>query len=119
MNNHINHVQLIGHLGHDPEIKEVGKGTTLVNIRLATNETYKDKNGEYQTNTQWHNLVAWGKLAEIMANKVQKGNFIMVTGKLENNSWEAKDGTKRITTNIRIDNFLNFDRKKAEQTVTL
>ncbi|MCL4168064.1 UNVERIFIED_CONTAM: hypothetical protein GTU68_003301 [Idotea baltica] len=113
MNNHTNHVQLIGHLGQDPEIKEVGNGTALVKLSIATNESYKDKNGEFQTKTQWHNLVAWGKLGERMASRVSKGNQILVTGRLENQSWEDKDGIKKYATNIRIDNFINFDKKKV------
>lgn len=115
MNNYINNVQLLGHLGQDPEIINISAETNLVKLSLATNEPYKDKNGEFQTKTQWHTLVAWGGLGNRMAEKLVKGNHILVNGKIEYKSWEANDGTKRKSTEIRVGSFLQLDKKKSEK----
>ena len=117
MNNYINHVQLVGHLGQDPEVITLAGGNSLVKVSIATNETYKDKNGEFQNNTQWHNLVIWGKLGERMSNKLSKGNYVLITGKIENKSWETKEGDKRKSTDIKVNAYLHLDRKRSEQTV--
>ena len=119
MNNYINHVQLVGHLGQDPEIITIAGGTSLVKVSIATNEPYKDKNGDFQNNTQWHNLVAWGKLGERMSTKLSKGNYVLVTGKIENKTWEAKDGSKRKGTDIRVQAYLHLDKKRVEQAVEM
>lgn len=106
MNNIRNKVQLIGNVGQTPEIITIQKGKKLVNITLATNEFYKDSNGDKKTETQWHNLVAWGKTAEIIENFVKKGEEIAVEGKIIYENYEAKDGTKRYATKIRISEIL-------------
>ncbi|MDO1502313.1 single-stranded DNA-binding protein [Winogradskyella maritima] len=95
-----NKVQLIGNLGQDPEIVNLDSGKRLAKFSLATNESYKNAKGEKVTDTQWHNIVAWGKTAEIVEKYVGKGKEVAVTGKLTNRKWEDKDGTKRYITEI-------------------
>ena len=100
MNTLRNKVQLIGNLGNDPEIVNLGSGKTLAKFSIATNESYKNAQGEKVTDTQWHNIVAWGKTAEIVEKYVTKGKEIAVTGKLTNRSWEDKEGNKRYITEV-------------------
>ena len=119
MNNYINRVQLLGHLGQDPEVVTISADTSLVKLNLATNRIYKDKNGDFQTKTQWHSLVAWGALGERMAKKLVKGNFLLVSGSLEYRSWESKEGVKRNSTEIRLDSYMHLDKKKATQEEAL
>ena len=114
MNNYINSVQLVGHLGQDPEIKSIGDGASLIKMSLATNETYKDKKGEFQVKTLWHNLTAWRGLADHMAKNLKKGSHILVNGKINYNEWEAKDGSKRYGTEIVVQEYMHIDRKKSE-----
>ena len=95
-----NNVQLIGNLGQDPEIINLESGKKLAKFSIATNESYKDKNGEKGEQTYWHNIVAWGKTAEIVENYVCKGKEVAITGKLTNRSWDDKDGNKRYTTEV-------------------
>lgn len=110
MNNVKNSVRLIGHLGQDPELKEVGK-SKLVRLSLATNESYKNDKGEKVEETQWHNLIAWGKQAEIADKYLRKGSEIAVEGKLTNRSYEDKDGVKRYVTEIVIRDFSFLGKK--------
>ena len=100
MNTLRNKVQLIGNLGNDPEIINLESGKTLAKFSIATNESYKNAQGEKVTDTQWHNIVAWGKTAQIVEKYVAKGKEIAVEGKLTTRSWEDKDGTKRYTTEV-------------------
>lgn len=95
-----NQVQLIGNLGQDPEIINLESGKKLARLSVATNETYKNAGGEKVTDTQWHNIVAWGKTAEIIEKYLLKGNEVALSGKLTSRSYEAKDGTKRYVTEI-------------------
>lgn len=95
-----NKVQLIGNLGKDPEIINLESGTKLAKFSLATNETYKNQKGERITETQWHNIVAWGKTAEIIETYLTKGKEVAVEGKLTNRSWEDKEGQKRYMTEV-------------------
>lgn len=95
-----NKVQLIGHVGNDPEIKTFDGGKKLANFTLATNESYKNDKGEKVEETQWHKLVAWGKTAEIIEKYVSKGKEIAIEGKLSHKSYEDKDGIKRYVTEI-------------------
>jgi len=105
MNAMRNRVQLIGRLGQNPETKEFDNGRKLVRMSIATNEEYMS-NGEKVKQTTWHNLVAWGKLAEICEKYLQKGREIAVEGKLIYRSWEDKDGAKHNTTEIHIGEML-------------
>ena len=101
-----NKVQLIGNLGNDPEIVNLDGGNKLAKFSIATNETYKNAKGEKVTDTQWHNVVAWGKTAEIIENYLTKGNEVAVEGKLTHRSYENKEGEKRYITEIRCNELL-------------
>ena len=101
-----NKVQLIGNLGNDPEIVNLEGGNKLAKFSIATNETYKNAKGEKVTDTQWHNVVAWGKTAEIVENYLTKGNEVAVEGKLIHRSYESKEGEKRYITEIRCNELL-------------
>ena len=97
----LNRVQLIGNLGKDPEIKYTPQGTPVAKLTIATNERFKDKAGEWQDRTEWHNIVAWQKLAEIIGEYVKKGNKIYIEGRLTTNSWEdQKTGEKKYMTEV-------------------
>jgi single-strand DNA-binding protein len=100
MNTLKNKVQLIGNLGNDPEIINLESGKVLAKFSIATNESYKNANGEKVTDTQWHNIVAWGKTAQIVEKFVTKGKEVAIEGKLTTRSWEDKDGMKRYTTEV-------------------
>jgi single-strand DNA-binding protein len=100
MNTLRNKVQLIGHLGNDPEVINLESGKTLAKFSIATNDSYKTANGEKVTDTQWHNVVAWGKTAEIIEKYLTKGKEVAVEGKLTTRAWEDKDGMKRYTTEV-------------------
>src|ERR1700693_5984175 len=96
----VNKVILIGNLGKDPELKHTGGGTAVATMTVATNERFKDKNGEWQDRTEWHNVVLWQRLAEIAAEYLKKGRSVYVEGRLQTRSWEDKQGQKRYTTEI-------------------
>jgi single-strand DNA-binding protein len=97
----VNKVILIGNLGKDPEVKYTPSGTPVAKFSLATNERYKDKGGEWQDRTEWHNIVAWQRLAEIVGEYVKKGSKIYIEGRLQTSSWEDKQsGEKKYRTEI-------------------
>ena len=97
----VNKVILVGNLGKDPEVKYTPQGTAVARFSLATNERYKDKQGEWQDRTEWHNIVAWQRLAEIVGEYVKKGSKIYIEGRLTTNSWEdQKTGEKKCRTEI-------------------
>lgn len=96
----VNKVILIGNLGKDPELKHTSNGTAVATMTVATNERYKDKNGEWQDKTEWHTVVLWQRLAEIAAEYLKKGRSVYVEGRLQTRSWEDKQGQKRYTTEI-------------------
>ena len=95
-----NKVQLIGNLGNNPEIINLESGKTLAKFSIATNESYKNASGEKVIDTQWHNVVAWGKTAEIIEKYVTKGKEVAVEGKLTSRSYETKEGEKRYVTEV-------------------
>jgi len=95
-----NKVQLIGNLGNAPEIITLESGKKLAKFSLATNENYKNAKGEKVTDTQWHNIVAWNKTAEIIEKYLEKGNEVAIEGKLTSRSYETKEGDKRYVTEI-------------------
>lgn len=101
-----NKVRLIGNTGGDPEVITLESGKKLAKLTLATNETYKDTKGEKVTETQWHHLVAWGKTAELLEKYVNKGKEIAIEGKLAYRSYEDKNGDKKYTTEIVVDDVL-------------
>jgi len=109
----INKVQLIGNLGAEPEIKETQNGKKLARLRLATNETYRNAEGEIVKETQWHDIVAWGKLAEISEKYLKKGQEVCIEGKLSNRNYEDKEGIKRYVTEIVASDLLMLGRKAS------
>lgn len=111
MNSLKNKVQLIGNLGNDPEIIALDSGKKLAKFSIATNETYKNAQGEKVTDTQWHNVVAWGKLAEITENHLSKGKEVMIEGKLTSRSYETKTGEKRFITEVVCQELLMLNNK--------
>ncbi len=106
-----NTVQLIGHLGADPEVKHLENGKTLAKIAIATNENYKNKAGEKVSETQWHNLVAWGKTAEIAEKYLKKGQEVAVEGKLTSRSYENQEGQKKYITEVVLNEILMLGNK--------
>jgi single-strand DNA-binding protein len=97
----VNKVILVGNLGKDPEVKFTPSGTPVAKFSLATNERYKDKAGEWQDRTEWHNIVAWQRLAEIVGEYVKKGSKIYIEGRIQTSSWEDKQsGEKKYRTEI-------------------
>ncbi|WP_299097903.1 single-stranded DNA-binding protein [uncultured Winogradskyella sp.] len=100
MNTLKNKVQLIGNLGNDPEITNFESGKILAKFSIATNDSYKNAQGEKVNDTQWHNVVAWGKTAQIIEKYITKGKEIAIEGKLTSRTWEDKDGIKRYTTEV-------------------
>lgn len=95
-----NKVQLIGHLGNDPEMMTLDSGKKRAKLTIATNDVYKNQQGEKITETQWHNVVAWGKLAEVIEKYASKGKEIAIEGKLTHRSYEDKNGDKKYTTEV-------------------
>lgn len=112
MNNLKNKVQLIGNLGMNPEIKTLESGKKLAKFSIATNESYRNIKGEKIEDTQWHNLVAWGKTADIIEKYLQKGNEVAIEGKLNNRSYDDQDGNKRYITEIVVSELLMLGGKK-------
>lgn len=101
-----NKVQLIGNLGQDPEIVTLDNGSKLAKFSVATSESYKNAQGEKVEDVQWHNVVAWGKTADIVENYLTKGKQVAVEGKLTHRSYETKEGEKRYITEIRCNELL-------------
>lgn len=95
-----NSVQLIGHVGQEPEIKNLEAGKKLANFSIATNEVYYKENGDKVEKTEWHRVSAWGKVAEIIEKNVTKGKEIAIEGKLTHRSYDDKDGNKRYITEV-------------------
>ncbi|MDF2530121.1 MAG: single-strand binding protein, partial [Gammaproteobacteria bacterium] len=96
----LNKVILIGRLGADPEIRYMPNGNAIANLRLATNDGYKDKNGQFQESTEWHKVVLFGRLAEIAGQYLQKGRLVYVEGRIRTNKWQDQSGQDRYTTEI-------------------
>lgn len=106
-----NKVQLIGNLGNNPEIITLDSGKKLAKFSIATNESYKNSNGEKVTDTQWHNIVAWNKTADIIERYLQKGNEVAIEGKLTSRNYETKEGEKRYVTEIVCNELLMLGNK--------
>ena len=96
----LNKVQIIGHLGADPELRYTANGVAVATFSVATNESYKNDNDEWQERTEWHNIVAWRRLAEVAGEYLSKGRQVYIEGRLQTRSWEGQDGVKRYTTEI-------------------
>ncbi len=106
-------VQLIGHLGRSPEVKTFESGKKQVKFTLATNDTYRNASGEKVVDTQWHNLVLWGKLADIAEKYLDKGKEIAIEGRLLNRSYTDKDGNKKYISEIQVNELLMLGSKPA------
>lgn len=106
-----NSVRLIGHLGNQPEMKEFGNGKRLVRFSLATNESHRNENGERVTDTSWHNLIAWGKTAEIAGKYLKKGKEVAIKGRLQQRHYEDKDGNTRYITEVVVNELLMLGAK--------
>jgi len=102
----VNKVMLIGNLGQDPELNYTGSGTAVCNLRLATDESYKDNNGELVERTEWHDIVAWERLAEVCDEYLVKGSRIYCEGSLQTSTWEDRDGNTRYSTEIKMRNMM-------------
>ena len=116
----VNKVTLIGRLGKDPEIRTLETGTNIAKLSLATDESYKDKSGEWQTITEWHNVIMWRDMAERAEKMLKKGYLVYVEGKLTNRSWEDENGNKKYITEVRANTFrllrseMNGDKKNGQ-----
>lgn len=106
-----NKVQLIGNLGNAPEIKNTESGKKLARFSVATNESYRNAKGEKVTETTWHNLVAWGKVADIAEKYLGKGAEVAIEGKLINRSYTDKDGNKKYITEVQVNELLMLGSK--------
>jgi len=109
----INEVTLIGHLGADPEVRRLENGTAVGRFSLATNESYKDKDGNWQTTTEWHNVVVWRDQAERAETVLKKGALCFVSGKISYRKYTDKDGVERQVTDIVADRFRLLEKKEG------
>lgn len=101
----VNKVILVGRLGRDPETRYTGGGQAVANFSVATDESYKDKNGERQKRTEWHKIVVWGKQAEIAQQYLKKGSLVFIEGRIQSREWQDKEGQKRTSFEIVATNF--------------
>ncbi|MDH3243082.1 MAG: single-stranded DNA-binding protein [Saprospiraceae bacterium] len=112
MKNLVNRVQLIGNLGKDVQTSDLSNGVKKASVSIATTDVYNSKSGEQVKETQWHNLIAWGKTAERMSNMLGKGARIAVQGKLSNRSYEDKEGVTKYITEIIVSEFMLLKTNK-------
>src|SRR5450631_4754513 len=108
-----NKVQLIGHVGNQPDVRTTESGKKLARYSVATNEIYRNAKGEKLTETLWHNLVAWGKVADIAEKYLNKGKEVAIEGKLINRSYTDNDGNKKYITEVQVNEVLMFGGEKA------
>ncbi|MCH2223564.1 MAG: single-stranded DNA-binding protein [Crocinitomicaceae bacterium] len=113
MNTLRNRVSLIGRLGGQPEIMKFDSGKMKARFSLATNESYRDKDGEWKENTQWFTVDAWGKTADLVSRVLTKGEEIVLEGRLVNNTYETKEGEKKYSTIIEVSSFLKLNFKET------
>ena len=109
--NSVNKVILVGNLGQDPEGRFTPQGTAVTNLSVATNESWKDQNGDTQEKTEWHRVVMYGKMAETANEYMKKGQIVYVEGRLQTREWEDQNQVKRRTTEIRCDSFTMLGRR--------
>jgi len=110
MSGSLNKVMLIGNLGRDPELKATPSGQSVARFSVATTETWKNQSGEKQSKTEWHNIVVWGKQAEIAEKYLRKGKQILVEGRIQYREYTGQDGVKKTACDIRCDNFVMLGR---------
>jgi len=114
----INKVILIGNLGRDPEVRHLESGVSVARFSVATNESYQDKNKEWQTVTEWHDVVVWRGLAERAERQLHKGSLVYVEGKLTHRKWQDKEGKDRYSTEVVANTFRSLERKESSQRST-
>jgi single-strand DNA-binding protein len=102
---------IIGRLGQDPDVRYTQSNTAVANLSVATSERYKDSTGEWKENTEWHRVVAWGRLAEICQEYLKKGSLVYIEGPIQTRQWEDKDGQTRYTTEIKALTMTMLDSK--------
>jgi single-strand DNA-binding protein len=107
----LNKVTLIGNLGKDPEYQQLEANVSVAKFSLATTESFKDKNGQTQTTTDWHTVVLWRSLAELAHKYLQKGSLVYVEGKLKPRSYDDRDGTKRYVTEVVAEQIIMLDKR--------
>lgn len=107
----LNRVQLIGNLTREPELRQIPGGQTVASFTVATNFSWTDQSGQRQDRPEYHNIVAWRKLAEICGQYLKKGSKIFIEGRIQTRDWEGEDGVKRYRTEIVADNMIMLDRK--------
>lgn len=112
----INKVTLIGNVGKDPEVRRLENGTAVARLTLATNESWKNKEGEWETKTEWHTVICWKHLAERAESQVKKGSLIYVEGKLTTRKWQDKDGNDRYNTEIVANTFRLLEKRESNGT---
>lgn len=110
---YINKVQLYGRLGRDPELKALPSGQSVANFSIATTRSWKNDQGEKQEQTEWHNIVVFGKRADVIAQYVKRGHLILIEGRLQTRSWES-DGEKKYRTEIIVEDFQFGDNPKSD-----
>ena len=113
MANGLNKAILIGNLGRDPEVRYTPGGLAVANFSMATSETWTNKEGEKETRTEWHRIVAWGKLGEICGEYLSKGKQIYIEGRIQTREWEDKEGNKRYTTEITASQMLMLGSRES------
>lgn len=109
----INKVILVGNLGRDAEVRTLESGAQVARITVATNESYRDKNNEWQTLTEWHDVVLWRNLAERAEQNFKKGNLVYIEGKLSHRKWKDKEGNDRYTTEVIASVARSLERKEG------
>ena len=113
----VNKVILVGNVGKDPEVRYLESGTAVCNFPFATSETYKNREGERVTTTEWHNIVLWRGLAEVAEKYVKKGQQLYIEGKIRTRSYDDKDGVKKYMTEIYGDNMVMLGRRSDDQSL--
>ncbi|MFA6529058.1 MAG: single-stranded DNA-binding protein [Candidatus Gracilibacteria bacterium] len=113
----LNRAQIIGNITRDPELKKIPSGTSVASFGVATNHSWKDASGQKQEKAEFHNIVAWGKLAEIVAQYTRKGSKVYIDGRIQTRDWTGDDGVKRYRTEIVAENLIILDSKGGASAV--
>lgn len=113
----VNKVILVGHVGKDPVVRYLDGGNAVANFSVATSESYRTKEGEKVTTTEWHNIVAWKGWAKVAEEYVKKGSQIYIEGKIRTRSWDDKEGNKRYITEVIVDNIRLLDKRSNESNM--
>lgn len=117
MSRTLNKVMLIGNVGKDPDVHFTPSGVKVAQFRMATTETWKDKEGAIQEHTDWHTIIAWRGLADVVEKLIHRGSRVYIEGKIQSRSFDDKEGNKRYVVEVVAENLLNLDSKKPEGAV--